>query len=387
LSFWNRTSGDVQKILVRHISHVLKRDIGADDPLIDQFNINRLLVFINTFYEETGLELDVNSFFFWGTIRDLAQAIEQDRYRDLPKLIPLKPGAKERPLILFAGGVSCFMEMKWLLEGLDHDGAIYGMCLSRFDRPTSDPATVTHEVAVCCDELARSDLTGPVSLLGYSFGGIVALELARHLRQSGSHVAFLGMIDTNQSEHAWPLPVWLGVVSRKLLTRFQKTGAAMRAAQTAPQLDSTVQQKRKKRTLVQRLNPILFRFYNPKSENYPEKAPEFVDGHPPVYDHLGRQLLRMRGMYRPRYYDGHVVFYRATGGLPHRCDARKIWPRYLPNAHWIDVRGNHISAIYGKNGIALGRDVGKRLKSMHIHRQTLPGETSTQQSQSLPFLL
>jgi len=368
-------SDGIREDLVKHICRVLKRDVDADECLIDQFNINKLLNFVKNFYDDTGIELDVNSFFLWNSASELATAIENKQHRRVPKLIRLRPGDEDRPLLLFAGGVSCFMEVKWLLEGLDYDGAVYGMCLSRFEAPHSAPATVAHEVSACLAELAKNEISGPVKLLGYSFGGIVALELSKGLAACGQKVDFLGLIDTNQSEHAWPFPVWLQVVGRKILARFQKTAVSVSPFQAEARTAHARQPKRPRRSFIQKLNPILFRFYDPRSETYPELAPEFVDGHPPDYDHRGRQLLRMRGLYRPGHYDGPLVFYRATGGLPHRCDARKVWSPFLPAAEWIDIRGNHISAIYGKNGIALGRDIASKLTSKE-NRNEMAGDPS-----------
>ncbi len=44
--------------------------------------------------------------------------------------------------------------------------------------------------------LAMLPVDGPYRLAGFSFGGVVALEIARQLRAEGSEVAWLGLIDT-----------------------------------------------------------------------------------------------------------------------------------------------------------------------------------------------
>jgi thioesterase domain-containing protein len=44
-------------------------------------------------------------------------------------------------------------------------------------------------------ELQRDQPEGPYHLGGYSFGGIVAFEMARHLRRAGAEVALLAIVD------------------------------------------------------------------------------------------------------------------------------------------------------------------------------------------------
>ncbi len=354
---------NIKTCLLNEASKVLRRDVTGREELRDEFNINKLLTFIQNVYEKTGVELDVNSFYMWKTTDALARAIEDRSYMDVPKLLLLREGDESRPLIVFAGGVSCFLEIKSVLEGLDHNGVVYGMCLSRFERPHSDPATVADEVNACVAELAQHSVPAFVSLLGYSFGGVFALELARKLPAVGRKVRFLGLIDTPQSEHTWPFRVWLKVVCRRFWRRVRRLLAGLRNPSVEVGAAEPPAQPAPRKSLLHRLKPVLFRFCPPTSQIYPKLAPEWAEGHPPDYEKAGKQLLRMRGLYRPQAYQGGLVFYRAQGGSPNLCDPREIWEPFLHNAEWVDVRGSHLSVIFGKNGIAIGQDLSQRLRS------------------------
>jgi len=352
---------DVKESLLTHASRCSSREIGDREVLKDSLNVNKLLLLIRYFYDDVGVELDVNSFYIWQTIHSLATAVERNRALDVPKLLTLKEGDPDRPLVVYAGGINCFLEIRSVLEGIDHDGVVYGMCLTDFDRPYEEPATVADEVEASLGELARQGVAGPVDLLGYSFGGVFALELARKLRETGQGVGFVGLIDTPQNEHAWPLPVWLGFVATRIRRKLKRLTARRSPAgsQGVPAEGDWLGNSEK--SYLHRLKPLLFRFLKPELKIYPELAPEWVGNYTPDYARAGRQLLRMKGLYRPKRFDGDVVFYRALGGSPIDCDPRRVWPRYLPNAEWVDIRGNHLSAIVGRNGVSLGRDVGKRL--------------------------
>lgn len=350
-----------RKILTREASNVLGRIVTSREDLNDHFNINKVLKFVQGVYKSTGIELDVNCFYVWPNIKSLARAVRQRQYQDIPKLILLKEGDESVPLFVFAGGASCFLELKNILAGLDFRGAIYGVRQTQFGRHHTAPAVVEDEVEACCHVIEQRFKGVPVRLLGYSFGGVVALELARKLKAAGSEVSFLGLIDTHQSEHAWPLGIWARVVGRKILSRLGKIKAALTSSQrkTSPAVSTTVSLPRK--VLARRLSPILFRFYRPTSLRYPEMAPEWVYGHTPKYENAGKQLLRMRGLYQPEAYGEHLVFYRASGLKPQSCDPWDTWHRFLPKAEWSSVRGNHLSAVAGKNGFAIGKDVADRL--------------------------
>ena len=357
---------DVKEKLLDLAAHVLKRQISMDDTIEDQFNVNRFLQLTERFYAETGIELDVNSAFVWRSIGDLAEAVDRGSLPELPKLLQLRDGDKSRPLIVFAGGLSCFLELKDLLKGLDYDGVIYGIRLSQFNKAGSEPARVCDEVKACCEELASKGITGPVSLVGYSFGGIFALELARKLEENGQEVRFLGLIDPLLSEHAWPWHIWASHTFRILMRQLR--GVPGKLLNKKPLRGSPargVHTKRKHlQLLVHLMRPFFLRYCNPAWKIYPELCAEWREDRTPDYTRSGRQLLTMRGLYRPSAYSGDLVYYRAEGGTPIFQAQQKTWSPYLLNAEWVDRRGTHLSIIAGKNGVLLGRDIGNRMKSL-----------------------
>ncbi len=347
--------------LLEHVSKAIGGPVGRDDDVNKQLNINKLLTFIRSVFDEFGIELNVNSFYRWKTVSDLSKAIDSGDHRNVPKLLELRKGDKQNPLILYAGGVSCFLEIKSIIEGISHNGAIYGMCMSDFALPCSSPATITHEVEASCSELWKSGIDEGVSLLGYSFGGLLALEVARKLRQNGQDIRFLGLIDTPQSEHTWPARVWIGMILKRVRRRLRKLATRSRSARKHGSEEAGRQPVPLQRLVLQKLKLFVFPFVSPKAVIYPELAPEWCYDHTPRYLASGRQLLRMKGLYSPKLYDGDLVFYRASSASLHDCDPYLIWNHLLPNARWVDVRGNHLSSIVGRNGEAIGQDISRRL--------------------------
>ena len=79
----------------------------------------------------------------------------------------------------------------------------------------------------CTELLLRKEASGPYFLAGYSFGGIVAVEIATILQNTGRTVALLSMIDTNRwiSDSAYnsralmeisPYPIEYGVMVKSI---------------------------------------------------------------------------------------------------------------------------------------------------------------------------
>ncbi|MCO6178353.1 thioesterase domain-containing protein [Ciceribacter sp. RN22] len=354
-----RDAAGFERLVVEIAGSVQRREVSADAVLVDVFNINRALKFVEAVWQAGGIELDVNSFYLWPTLRDLARAMADGSFRNVPKLIRIRKGTSPDTLIVFAGGASCFLEMKDFVNALAFDGTVYGMALTPFGRPAASPAVIADEVAACLAELEVSDIVPPYRFVGYSFGGLVALELSRVLAARGARIDFLALVDSPQSEHAWPLRTWLAFAAGRLLSRGGGIPAA--GAEEASGEPSKVLRGGRLAKYRRTLRRLAFRFLSPKAEIYPTFVPQWLGGYPPAYDRAARQLLRMKGLYRPSRYEGPLVFYRTEGGSPVDCDPKLIWEAYLPAAEWVDVSGNHQTIMVGRHARALAADVSRRL--------------------------
>ncbi|WP_235678581.1 thioesterase domain-containing protein [Agrobacterium vitis] len=364
---------NVTALLVDLCRQELKRAVSPDDNLLeDGLTINRALRIIDRFWRETSIELDVNSFYLWPSPQALARAIENGAYLNLPKIIEIRKGSTDKTLIVFAGGLSCFLEVQDFIQRLHFPGRILGMSLTPFDNTSRDPAVVEDEIHTCITALREASIPGPYCLMGYSFGGVLALELARALKDSGQDVAFLGLIDTPQSEYIWPLAVWSRFMLKRLTRRLKTVKPRLDPAAIPPdrhtRRDGGLPISTRWTKITARaagipayFRPFLFRFRDPRHPHYPTMAPQWIGNYPPSYDRMARQLLRMKGLYRPRLYTGRLTFYRALGGSPIDCDPKTIWEAFLPGAEWIDMRGNHQSIVIGRNAETLARDLDWRL--------------------------
>jgi thioesterase domain-containing protein len=67
-----------------------------------------------------------------------------------------------------------------------------------FDRSGQVLTTIEEMAAYYIQELRKTQPAGPYMVLGYSFGGIVAFEIAQQLHAAGEVASFVGLIDAPQ---------------------------------------------------------------------------------------------------------------------------------------------------------------------------------------------
>lgn len=101
----------------------------------------------------------------------------------------------DRPaLFLIHGGggeVLCFARLASLLPGFD----VYALQALGLNRHRMAHLSMEEMVAGYTAEIRQVQPAGPYRIVGYSFGGAVAFELAVHLQASGEQVAYLGLLD------------------------------------------------------------------------------------------------------------------------------------------------------------------------------------------------
>jgi acetoacetyl-CoA synthetase len=159
---------------------------------------------------------------------------------------------------------------------------------------------------------------GPYSLLGYSFGGLVAFELARTLRDAGQEVSYLGLVDT-------------------LPPAASMTRAELRARGWAARLESVLPRSLAA-SLAARLRPG--RRSHAGAED-PEQA--FFSG-----------SHRVSHAYRPGRYDGAVTYYLAEQRRILVGNSLSAWRRVARHLLVTEVPGQHMDTDDSGTGI-LGR--------------------------------
>ncbi len=144
---------------------------------------------------ELEVELPVAALFQTPVFEDLARVVATGATVLQPfpgaELVRLRSGTEGSPLVLFpavAGGVSDFAE---LARSLREDVDVWVAP----SVGTNLPAQAEDLAALHLRSLERTLPDGPLRLLGWSHGGLVALEVARRLQARGRPVQMLVLLD------------------------------------------------------------------------------------------------------------------------------------------------------------------------------------------------
>ena len=148
------------------------------------------------------------------TIAELAEIIRQQTapVTDSP-LVLLGAGTSEQPALfcIHALGGTLFSYYD-LVRRLGTDRAIYGLQSCGINSSQQPLDCVEDMASYYVKSIQTIQQQGPYLLLGYSFGGIVAFEMARQFADLGEKVAFLGLLDIKSptvGKNAMSVRKWL----------------------------------------------------------------------------------------------------------------------------------------------------------------------------------
>ena len=180
------------------------REIGAEDSFFDLGGDSLLgMIALMEVEKELGVALPPSILFESGTVRALAAWRPEDAASvndGVPRPVLLNrvlPGTT--PLYLLSG-VHAYRE---LAKRLDGHCTAYGVFAKR-EITAFDPECDVQSVESLAEDYVRiiraQQPNGPYRILGYSFSGIVAYEVAQQLRFVGETVEFLALIDSHLPE-------------------------------------------------------------------------------------------------------------------------------------------------------------------------------------------
>ncbi|MEU1285624.1 amino acid adenylation domain-containing protein [Kitasatospora sp. NPDC005856] len=160
----------------------------------------RAVELVEAIRREWGIAVPLNTVFRHPTVEALCAELP-DASRALRRLVvPLAEGDRRRaPLVLVhpqSGDVCSFLHLAGqLTERLAGGRPVYGLEAVGYNTDEPPLATVEEQARRYLRELRSVLPEGPYLLAGWSFGGLVAFEMARLLEERGNPPGFLGIID------------------------------------------------------------------------------------------------------------------------------------------------------------------------------------------------
>ena len=119
-------------------------------------------------------------------------------------VVPIKAGS-ERPPIFIVHGLSGLVQFRQLANHIQTEHAVYGIRAQGIDGRAEPLERVEEMAQLYLDMIQEVCAHYPYILIGYSFGGLVAFEMAQRLAERGKEVALLALVDAYPHPHFLPI--------------------------------------------------------------------------------------------------------------------------------------------------------------------------------------
>jgi amino acid adenylation domain-containing protein len=145
----------------------------------------------------SGKNLTLSAFLQAQTIEQLASLIAQEAASaPCQSLVTIQKGSNKTPLFCVHAVWGNVLFYQQLAHHLEPDQPIYGLQAQGVDGKLPPSTSVTDMASRYIKEMQTVQPKGPYFICGYSFGGLVAFEIAQQLHTQGQEVALLALLDT-----------------------------------------------------------------------------------------------------------------------------------------------------------------------------------------------
>jgi thioesterase domain-containing protein/acyl carrier protein len=329
---------DIEARLVSVWQEVLHvQNIGVRDNFFDAGGYSLLAVRLFSEIKKVfGVTLPLSTLFRSPTIEHLAQCLREDhRLAFASSLVPVQPDGNRPPLYCVAGLDGGVMVFHKIATHLEPDQPVFGL-----EPPgmQGDKPVLLHVEDIAAHyvrELVEAQPNGPYHLAGYSFGGLVAFEMAIQLCRQGHQVGILALLDAENWQLAKQAPT---------KTRWGMTAAIyrvhLRQIVCGPDRWEFLRNK-----IGHRLLRLLY-WYADKTNRPPSEQNRNI------YD-----IQAFAGLtYRPGVYKGRLDLFRAEVQLSHEiADPLRGWGGLVDGEIVVhEIPGDHLSMNTGENLGILG---------------------------------
>ena len=224
-----------------------------------------------------------------------------------PSMVVIQPGSSQPPLFgihVLGRGLEFYRP---LVAYLERSQPVYGLSTQIMDEKQAPPNRVEDLAAFYIKEMRTFQPNGPYFLVGVSFGGTVAFEIARQLHAQGQKVALLGLIDSYGPAAIKHLPKRERVSRLIDLLRYRHVDVLLEKV------------KANWNGKVERLNFSLYRIYSKFYLSIGRPLPDYLQDF--VYEEANENALKN---YVPQVYPGRVTLFKGIDAAS-KVDSKLGW--------------------------------------------------------------
>lgn len=250
------------------------------------------------------------------------------------ELVELRKGLGDAPIFLFSGGDGNSRGLLPLAAQMRDTRPIIGVDFCSYDARGQLPSTVEAMAIRSCSAIRAVQPRGPYVFVGYSFGGLVALEVARLLHNMGEEIALLGLIDTLFDHRFWPPRIFLRSQARLI-------GRHLAMLRHLPLQEMMT-------TLAIRGRGLFRRLVNRRIPTSPAvQKPQ--SGSTNAVEHHCKAAM---GKFSPRRFTGKIICFDAENHDDYGCHPTELWRSIGIEVECVTIAGTHVGVVQDELSLA-----------------------------------
>lgn len=334
---------------VARLAELPLADIDAATPVAD-FGIESLHLLGLAGDLAAWLHRDISPTLLWEfpTIAELSAHLSATPATARRALVPLQTRGEGPPFYLIHSLHGSLLTYRYLLAHLSEERMIDGFEVPFGEDEAEKIESIEALAAVYLAELRAHQSGGPYFLGGYSLGGLLAFEMACQLRAQGETVGLLVLLDT----------MFPGIARRPInpVTRILGLWDQFRVRAHAFLELSRAQRRAYLRRHFRHAIARLGRSFSSSDATRPSP-------HDLLHSPISARLDEVSRRYRPREFDGSLVYLRATGRGKAASDDIAAWRRVVRGkVHTRRIPGQHESLVFPPNAVALAAQLRRVLR-------------------------
>jgi len=245
--------------------------------------------------------------------------------------VTMKRGNNERPVFMIPGAPGSILQLGPIAAALTVPMPVYAVKPRGLEEGETPCERIEEMAEYSIGVMRAVQATGPYLLIGYSAGGLVALDIARQLSAAGDEVPLVVLLDTDPSKKIWPFRCHIEILLRQTIKRIWELRRYTPSQSIHYVSDWT-------RSLLWYLATS-----GVKLVATPPIIPEGVSA---ASRRVHQASVNAGEDYRPSHYSGKVVFVQPdeVPNLEPR-DPAQVWRRFLSDLEVRRVPGSHMVMV------------------------------------------
>ncbi|MEM1121306.1 MAG: amino acid adenylation domain-containing protein, partial [Bacteroidota bacterium] len=305
--------------------------------------------------QQIGRKVPLAALLQHSTISELAYLLDQEKEATFEgSLVPIKTTGSKPPLYLIHGGGLHVLMFQTLAANMDREQPIYALQAKGLNGEGKPLNRIEDMAAHYLDEIDKLNPHQPLALAGYSFGGLIAFEMAKQLKAAGREVRILSVFDTVIKQELTNLTP---TFAEKFSTVGKKVAWNLKDLISNPSENLSY----RKYIYQRRLDNWKYKVFNRK--NKLSKSDENR-----LAEMVSRSNFEAWQNYKITPYDGDLYLFRAEEQRFFIDDPKFLgWRPFITRKiHTLDVPGDHLSLFNPPHGENFAKILQELLDNLEL---------------------